>query len=327
MALTSIATTGGWADNAVASTAYNLMFGWELKARPICYPLVDVQPKNVPHRGASVTMELNNFFDEATITAGKTTLNEETDITATKLPATRKVVLTPQEKGQGVSRTLKLSNRGLVPIDPVIGKAVGQLGADVIDALVQDAMRGTANKVYGGGKTATNAITATDTIKAADVRKVVTKLRGQSVETRDGQFFVGVFHPDAIHDLRSETGSGSWRVPSEYGTNQSEIWNGEFGEFEGVRFVQTPTTLRGADAGTGSGTAPNRPTVYHNFILGAEAIAKAEITPLQSVVSPVVDKLKRFAGLGWYADLDFALYRPEALYRLESHASVAPAAG
>lgn len=322
MALTSIATTGGWADNAVAATAYNLMFGWELKSRPVCYPLVDVEPKHVPHRGASVTMELNNYFDETVITAGKATLNEETDIVATKLPATRKVVLTPQEKGQGVSRTLKLSNRGLVPIDPVIGKAVGQLGADVIDALVQDAMRSTTNKLYPGTKTATNQITATDTVTAAAVRKAVTKLRAKSVETRDGQFYVGVFHPDVIHDLRSETGSGSWRVPNEYGTNQSAIWNGEFGEFEGVRFIQTPTVLRGADAGTGAGTAPNRPTVYRNHILGAEAIAKAEITKLQSVVAPVVDSLRRFAGLGWYADLDFQLYRPEAIYELQGASSV-----
>lgn len=322
MAYTSIQTTGGWADNAVAATAYNLIFDWALKARPVCYPLVDVQPKNVPHRGASVTMELNNYFDESVVVAGKTTLNEETDITPTKLPATRKVVLTPQEKGQGVSRTLKLSNRGLVPIDPVIGKAVGQLGSDVIDALVQDAMRGATNKVYGGGKTATNLLTAADTVKAADVRKVVTKLRGASVETKDGQFYVGVFHPDAIHDLRSETGSGSWRVPNEYGTDQNKIWNGEFGEFEGVRFIQTPTVLRGADAGTGAGTAPNRPAVYHNFIMGAEALAKAEITPLQSVVAPVVDSLRRFAGLGWYADLDFQIYRPEAIWEVQAASSL-----
>lgn len=322
MALTSIATTGGWADNAVAATAYNLMFGWELKSRPICYPLVDVQPKNVPHRGASITMELNNYFDESVVTAGKATLNEETDITATKLPATRKVVLTPQEKGQGVSRTLKLSNRGLVPIDPVIGKAVGQLGSDVIDALVQDAMRATTNKAYAGTATATNLVAPTDTLKAADVRKVVTRLRSKSVETRDGQFYVGVFHPDIIHDLRSETGSGSWRVPSEYGQSQDGIWNGEFGEFEGVRFVQTPTTLRTADGATGSGTTPNRATVYHNFILGAEALAKAEITPLQSVVAPVVDSLRRFAGLGWYADLDFQIYRTEAVWELQSASSI-----
>lgn len=323
MALTSIATVGGWADDAVAQTAYDLIFGWELKSRPICYPLVDVTPKQVPHRGASVTMTLNDFFAEATIVAGQTPLGEETDVTPSQLPAVRQVVLTPEEHGQAVSRTLKLANRGLIPIDPVIGKAVGQLGADVIDRLVQATMRTGTQVEYAGAATSTATVADGHDVTAEDIRRVVTGLRSQSVETRDGQFFAGVFHPDVVHDLRKETGSGSWRVPKEYGTDQGQIWNGEFGEFEGVRFIQTPTVLHDADKNDGNLGA----RVYRSYILGKEALAKAEITPLQSVVSPVVDKLKRFAGVGWYADLDFALYRPEALYRIESHASVAPATG
>lgn len=326
MAYTSIKTTGGWADDAVASTAYDLMFNWELKAGAICYPLVDQQPKNVPHRGASVTMTLNSYFGESEIVAGTTPLDEETDVTPTQLPAVRQVVLTPKEYGRAVSRTLKLANRGLIPIDPVIGKAVAEAGRDTIDRLVQTEMRTTTNVVRGGSAASTGAIAQADVAVAENIREVVTHLRAASVRPKDGQFFAGVFHPDVVHDLRKETGSGSWRVPSEYGTNQSQIWNGEFGEFEGVRFIQTPTVLwssdnDGVDAdGGGAGTA--KVMVYRSFILGAEALAKAEITPLQSVVSPVVDKLKRFAGLGWYADLDFQLYREEAVYLLETSSSL-----
>jgi N4-gp56 family major capsid protein len=323
VAFTSIATTGGWADDAVAQTAYDLMFGWELSANAICYPLVDVSPKNVPHRGASVTMTLNDFFGESEITAGMTPLAEESDVTPSQLPAVRQVVLTPEEYGRAVSRTLKLANRGLIPIDPVIGKAVAKAGRDTIDRLVQTTMRSGSQVEYAGAATSTATVADGHDLTAEDIRRVVTGLRGQNVETKDGQFYVGVFHPDVIHDLRKETGSGSWRVPNEYGQSQEKIWKGEFGEFEGVRFIQTSTTLWDIDKNDGAAGA----RVYRSYILGAEALAKCEITPLQSVVSPVVDKLKRFAGLGWYADLDFALYRPEALYRLESHASVAPAAG
>jgi N4-gp56 family major capsid protein len=202
----------------------------------------------------------------------------------------------------------------------VIGKAVAQLGVDVVDRLVQNEMRTTSNKVYGGSATSTVTVAAASVATAENIRYVVTKLRGQSVETKDGQFYVGVFHPDVIHDLRKETGSGSWRVPNEYGTNQSKIWNGEFGEFEGVRFIQTPTVLQAGDVNAGASSTVD---VYHSLILGREAVAKSEITPLKSVVSPVVDRLQRFAGLGWYADLDFALYRPEALYELQTSSSIA----
>lgn len=323
MALTSIATAGGWADDAVAQTAYDLMFGWELKAKAVCYPLVDVSPKNVPHRGASVTMTLNDFFPHSEIVAGATPLAEESDVTPTQLPAVRQVVLTPNEYGRAVSRTLKLANRGLIPIDPVIGKAVATAGVDTVDYLVQSEMRAGTQVAYAGAATSTATVADGMDLVAEDIRTAVTALRSQSVATKDGQFYVGVFHPDVVHDLRKEAGSGGWRVPNEYGTNQSKIWTGEFGEFEGVRFIQTPTVLRDADLDDGNLGA----RVYRSFILGAEALAKAEIVPLQSVVSPVVDKLKRFAGLGWYADLDFAIYRDEALYRLESHASVAPATG
>lgn len=323
MTLTSIATTGGWADNAVASTAYDLMFGWELKASAICYPMVDVKPEHVPHRGASVTMELNDFFGETILEAGTTAIAEESDVTPTQLPITRKVVLTPNEYGQTVSRTLKLANRGLVQIDPVIGKAVAELGRDVVDRLVQKEWRTGTQVEYAGAATSTATVADGHDAVAEDIRRMVTSLRSQSVKTKDGQFYVGHFHPDVVHDLRKETGSGSWRVPSEYGTNQTKIWTGEFGEFEGVRFIQTPTVLFDIDKNDGVGGA----RVYRSYIQGAEATAKCEIQPLTSVVSPVVDSLRRKAGLGWYADLAFKLYRPEAIYRLESHASVAPATG
>lgn len=317
MPVTSIKTTGGWADNAVAQTAYDLIFGWELRARPLVYPLVDVTPKNVPHRGASVTMELNKFFDRATLGTATTPLDEETDVSTTQLPNPRKVTLTPTEYGEAVQRTLKLANRGLVPIDPVIGKAVGARGADAIDYLVQTKMRTSTNIVRAAGRTATNLITGTDLLKATNVRACVTQLRAASVDPKDGQFYVGVAHPDVIHDLREETGSGSWRVPNEYGASQDKIWNGEFGEFEGVRWISTPTVLRSTD-----NDGATSEIVHRTFIMGAEALAKAEITPLQSVVSPVVDKLRRFAGLGWYADVDFALYRPEALIQVQSASSL-----
>ena len=317
MAFTSIATTPGWSDNAVQK-AYDLIFNWELKASAVCEPLVDVTPKQQAHSGSSVTLQLNNYFGEADIETATTPLSEEVDVTPTKLPGTRKVELTPAEYGLATVRTLKLKNRGLVDVDPVIAAAVAEHCKDTIDRLVQKKMRTSGNVTYAGTATTVATTGNTSLAKATNIRKMVTKLRAASVAGRDGQFYVGVFHPDVIHDLREESGSGGWRVPNEYGQSQSKIFNGEFGEFEGVRFISTPTVQFAADKTAGASSQP----VYRGFILGREALAKAVVTAPQTVVSPQVDSLRRNAGIGWYADLDYGIYRSEALRVLVSGSSV-----
>lgn len=315
MAFTSIAN-GGWATNAVQA-AYDKYFNWALKAQPVCAPLVDMQPKSPTSKGSSVKMFLNQFYTAADVVTATTPLSEETDVTPIALPASTSITLTPAEYGWANQSTLYLDNRALTSLDPVVARAVSQHCVDTIDYLVQTKMRTATNIFRAQNRASTVTITGTDLLRATDVRKSVTTLRANVAAPRDGQFYVGVFHPDVIHDLREETGSGSWRVPKEYGTNQGDIYNGEFGEFEGVRFISTPTTLRTTDI---DGAASE--TVHRSFILGREALAKAIVNAPEMVDSPVTDKLRRFVGLGWKADLDFAVYRQAAIIQLQSASSL-----
>lgn len=319
MAFTSVKSrVGNWPDGAVQA-AYDQLFGYAFKASALLEPLVDKQPENPTSPGSSVTLRINQFFNEASVLAATTPLDEETDVTAAALPDTTSVTLTPTEYGMAVAATEKLNGRTLTPVNPVMARLVGEHAKDVIDRLVEIEMRAATNKVYAkAGAGAENLLGNADVVKATHIRRCVTKLRGGSVPTRDGQFYVGVFHPDQIHDLREETGSGAWRTPNEYGTNQSKIWNGEFGEFEGVRFVSNPKSLWAADLDAGATAA----SVYHGYILGREALAKAVVTPLQTVVTPVVDKLKRFYGLGWKADLDYSIYRQASIWQIASGSSL-----
>jgi len=312
VAFTSIKTTGGWSTNTVTA-AYDLYFRWQLKAMPLCRQFVDVRPQNPTHRGDSVTLQLNQYFDKAAVLAATTPLDEETDVTPRQLPATTKVTLTPTEYGDAVIRTIKLANRGMVPIDPVIGKAVGAHCGDVVDYLVQTALREGTQVYRAASRASTATVAAGDTLTANMIRLAVTKLEGNTVLPRDGQFYAGLVHPNVVFDLRTETGSGSWRVPKEYGSSQSDIWTGEIGEFEGVRFIKSSTLLRASDNDGASAV-----NVYRSFILGQEALAEAVVVEPHTVLSPVTDKLRRFQGIGWYGDLDFAVYRNEAIVRLES---------
>jgi hypothetical protein len=46
----------------------------------------------------------------------------------------------------------------------------------------------------------------------------------------------------------------------------------------------------------------------------------------RTVVSPVVDKLKRFASIGWYHLVGYSVFRPEALVRVKTTGNLKPAA-
>lgn len=318
MVYTSIQTSPGWATDGVKA-AYALAFDWALRHDRKFEQLVDFQPRQVPHPGSSITVQLNNYYSTADVVAATTPLVEESDVTATKLPQTSTVTFTPTEYGFANEWTIKLSKRGLTPVEPVIATAVAAHCRDTIDYLVQTKMRTGTNVIRPPSRAATNTIAqnATDYLKATMVRQAVTALRARAAQPRDGQFYVGVLHPNVIHDLREETGSGSWRVPKEYGTDQSDIWAGEFGEFEGVRWISTATAFRAAD-NDGATSAK----VHRGFILGKEAMGKAVVSDPTTVLSPVVDKLQRFRGLGWKADLDYQVYRGAALQRLEATSSI-----
>lgn len=316
MAFTSIATTGGWSTNTVTA-AYDLLFKWQLKAMPLCRQFVDIRPAQPTHRGQSVTLQRNVFYGAADVLAATTPLGEESDVTPTKLPQTETVTLTPAEYGFANVRTLKLANRGMVPIDPVIARAIAVHCGDTVDYLLQSKMRGGTQVQRAAGRASTATVTSTDVYSANMIRKAVTTLRANSAQPRDGVYFTGIVHPNAVHDLRTETGAGNWRDPNVYGQNQSALWAGEFGEYEGVRFIQSPTLFRASD--NDGATAAN---VYRGYILGQEALAEAVITEPHTVLSPQTDLLKRNQGIGWYGDLDFGIYRDKAIVRLEGASSM-----
>lgn len=303
---TSIKTAGGWADQAAAALAYDLMFRWELRNHPVVRSFADVRPADVKHQAKSYRIFKNQDFSEATVDAALTSLDEETDISAVQLPTPTFVDLTPLEYGFGTLRTLKLKNRALVEVDPVVANAVAYHQVRTVDKKVQAVLAAGTNQVYGGtGKTTADAIAAGDSLTAQMCRQIVTRLRSASAQPRDGLFYAAVIHPHTEMELRAETGSGAWRVPNEYGTDQSRLWTGEIGAFEGLRFVTNPRTT----------VTPNATAVpvYKSYFMGKEALAEAVNVEPHIVLGPVVDRLYRFRPVGWYGDFDHKVFRQEAL--------------
>jgi len=304
-AFTSIATAGGYSTNTV-QPAYDLLFRWALNVLPQYRSFVDTRPEQVPMTGSSQTLQLNQYFSEAAIAAAKTPLLEEVDVAAIKVPATIPVVLTPLEYGSATVRTLKLANRTMVAIDPVIARVVADHCRKTVDALIQDKLANGTNTQFSGA--ATSIVTTTDTtvLSADAVRQSVLKLRtAQSIPWFGDLYAVGC-HPSVVYELRKETGSGGWRVPNEYGASQENIWNGEIGAFEGARFVENARTRVAADGAAGD-------FVARSYFFGREALAESIVTEPGVVIGPVIDRLNRFKPIGWYGDFDFEVFRNESL--------------
>lgn len=308
--------TGGLSDNTV-QTMYDFAFGMVLRETPMYRTWVDKRPEQVNGPGSTLILQKQDWFSSALVTAAKTPLSEELDVDSLKLPATQTVTLTVAEYGAAITTTKVLHYFSFADIDAIAVRTAAAHCADVVDELIQDTLVTGTQVARANGRTSTGAVTSTDYLAGAQLRKAVTKLRTNKVPAWGGDFYAGGIHPHVIHDLREATGQNEWRLPHEYAAgNQIPLWTGEFGEFEGIRFVQNTRTRTATDGSTSA-------KVYRTFIQGREAIAEKVVEEFNPVVGPVVDKLQRFRTIGWYGVWGIALYRDESLMRLESSSSVA----
>lgn len=307
-AFTSIATSGGWSTTAIQA-AYDRAFRWALRSVPTFRQMVDMRPTDLTNRGSSSTIQFNQFFSSSVVTTAKTPLSEESDPDSVKLPQTTTVALTPTEYGLWVMRTEKLAKRGLVQVDPVIATTVAANCADVIDELIQDILlTSPTNTLFDktNSHSTIGTTTNTDLLRADVVRRAVLGLRTRSSVPTDGSLYTAIAHPAAVFDLRTETGAANWTTPNQYGADQSRIWNGEVGVFEGVHFIESPRARTATD---GAASA----TVRRTFFFGQEALAEDVITEPQLRVGPYTDAFNRFRKLGWYMDIAWAVGRQESL--------------
>ena len=224
------------------------------------------------------------------------------------MPATRFVDLTPQEQGFFTKRTKKLANRTMVDIDPAIAWAVADNCVKVLDEIIQDRMIAgqlVANNLFGAAGATIVAQTNASVLTSLLVRRAVLRLRVNQSVPWDGRFYAAACHPNVVFDLRAETGSGGWRIPNEYGASQSNIWAGEIGEFEGVRFMENPRTRLAADGAAGA-------TVHRTFFLGKEALAEIVVAEPGLKLGPYTDAFERIRRVGWYGDIGWSTFRQES---------------
>jgi N4-gp56 family major capsid protein len=265
------------------------------------------------------------FADLAEATS---TLAETTDITPVAMSDSQ-VTVTLAEYGNTINTTAKLRGTSFLDVDAAAANLIGYNAGDSIDKVVRDVLAGGTNVAYGGGgstdPTGRTSVAAEDIIEANDIRKQTAALRAANVATFNG-YYMGYIHPDVSYDLRRETGNASWNAPH-VNVDTMNIYNGEIGTFESVRFIETPRAKVFADASNGTASTGTI-DVYCTHIMGRQALAKAYsqvdgngMVP-KVVRGPVVDSLMRFNPIGWYWLGGYGRFREASLRRVESSSSI-----
>ena len=245
---TASGSLGGTAGSAgLVQKAYDKLVEFQLRTQPLIRSIADKRPAALTNPGSSVTFQL--YQDLSRVSS---TLSESVDPDAVGLSTPKSVSVTLNEYGNAVLVTRALNLFSLADVDPAIANIIAYNMADSVDELAQAALIGGTNVLYGGTQTSTGAVTNSDTLTAAKVRRAVAKLRSANAVARKGSMYWAGIHPEVSHDLRAETGMAAWRDPHAYQSNEN-IWAGEIGAFEGAYFVETPRLrVQGDGANIGS---------------------------------------------------------------------------
>lgn len=293
-----------------------------LRHSPMWRSICDTRPVNVDRAGSSVKL-----FTQTDLAVATTPLSELTDPDVVALPNPTSVTLTPNEYGNISVTSIKAKTTSFAQIDPMQMNLIAYNMRDSLDSLVSTVANGGTNVIYSdkddaGVNDATGDLLPEDILTAKDVRKVVTKLRGNAAQGKIGDLYVAYIHPDVSADLRSQTGAGSWQDLHKYAA-PGEFWPGSVGVFEGAAFVETARTKKAADGADidGAGAGTDLTTVYRTVFAGQEAIAEGVVIEPHTVVGNIPDKFGRFFPLGWYGFLGWTRFREAALYRVESGSS------
>lgn len=305
------------------TTAYDLAVRDALRPNLILDQFATEKPSHLTHDGGTKRVF---FLDDLAVAT--TPLLENLDIDAVALTG-RSLDLTQREYGNAVTRTALLKGQSMVPFDPIAARKVGYNAGKTMDALAKAAFFGTTLAMKSpSGATITGTIaTLAPTLSNGSVGYFSTEvLQEATVMLADknaegwgeADEYVAVVTPRAAQHLRAEAGNAGWRevVMRNEGGAGNSIFRGYVGTYEGVHIVVS----RNLTAGKA-------------LVFGKEAFAKVypDIEGFgaypDQIVSPVTDKLRRFASLGWYWLGGYSIFRPQVVVQVTHTSAARPLGG
>jgi N4-gp56 family major capsid protein len=188
--------------------------------------------------------------------------------------------------------------------DDVLSEAAWQLGRDyarVVDLMLRNTVMSATNTVFATG--ATTLATTAALLSVADFRRATEILYMYNAPKFGGDFYVCFIHPHQATSLKTDP---EWVSISTYAA-PNQIFRGEIGRFDDVRFIVTSHQNNGAvstsdpsyDA-TLVGTGAASVNLYKAAVLADNAYAWAIGLPVEMRDNGVQD-FGRKHGLAWYS--------------------------
>jgi N4-gp56 family major capsid protein len=239
----------------------------------------------------------------ARLAKATTPLGEYDDATRQTMADTQ-ILFTPQEFGTAVTTTKLANLQSGGKVDLAAAQVVGINAGSTLNQLAVNALNASTNVVINAASEA--ALAAGDVMTPQFMNKIYNKLARSNVQKIGGQY-VAVLHDDQIHDLRNATGAGSWMDISKY-TDPTTVLMNEVGSISGFRIISNNDVIFADQAGAGTVDA------YRALFLGANALGKAESSPLGLRLTGPFDALGRLVNIGWYWVGTYGIVDTDAVY-------------
>ena len=193
-------------------------------------------------------------------------------------------------------------------------KLFADSGARTIDAVVREELATCPNVIYANGKTARNALTATDKLTTKELRKAVRTLKKAHAQTFGG-YYIAIVGPDTYYDLQDDE---AFVAVSRY-QDKEAVYTGEIGRLFGVRIVQSTEAKIFENAGASSAD------VASIIVLGQYAYgytswkgAKPRVIVKSVGSAGTNDPLDQISTIGWKMDgFGVKMLQPEYAVRIE----------
>lgn len=193
------------------------------------------QERKIPkHGGKNIEFRRFKKLPKALVplTAGVTPDGQALTVTAS--------TATVKQYGAYITMSDEIS---LTAIDNVVVEGttlIGDQAGETLDTIDREVINSGTNVQYGesavlarylvvGGESTGNHYLTVDCIS----QSVRTLANGKAKKING--YYVGIIHPDSKYDIRKDP---NWRNPKEY-ADPKDLYEGEIGEIEGVRFVET----------------------------------------------------------------------------------------
>lgn len=216
--------------------------------------LEGTEPDDIPQRSGKTVQ----WFRYALLTANSTPSSEGTVGTGLGLTSST-ISATVQEYSDFLTLSRLLVDTAIDSIKANAAEQLGYRAGLTVDTITRTEFDANVSSV--GGSTFGAAL------GSIDFRRAVTTLQANNVRPKVGGKYVGIIHPYALFDLKSDNTAGGFIDVMKY-ADPTGLLNGEAGSIEDCRL------LKSTNVGT-TGTAPQ--AFYYTYVIGKGAIGAVDL--------------------------------------------------